>query len=282
MKHFFLFFLFSIVATSQVNFNKNALIGWCVVPDDSERRTPKERLEMLNEIGIKHYIYDWIPKSLSTFDQEIKLSKTSPVKIDGVWLYIDERFDKIGKLSENNLKAIQIVRNNDFRTTFWVGFHHNFYDNLTPAEQIKKGSQMIQFISKLIGSSNIALYGRGENDWFGEPQNQIEIIKRAKIKNLKIIYNFHHAHSHINRFKALLDSMMPYLECINLNGMDMEKSKFLTIGKGKYEAGLIKIIRESGYTGKIGILGHRSDRDVKDVLQENMQGLEKILAAQKQ
>jgi hypothetical protein len=278
MRLTFLFFLFSLVSMSQDNFKQSKLVAWCIVPYDSEHRTPVDRLKMLDEIGLKHYAYDWRHEHLETFDQEIKLVKKSAISLDAVWIWIDERNDKIGQLSADNLKLIQILKDNDFKTVFWIGFNENFFENLKHSERVKKGSEMIQYISEVIGTnSKIALYGHGENEWFGEPENEIEIIKESQLKEVKIVYSFHHAHLQINRFPSMLKTMLPYLEAINLNGLDMEKGKILTIGKGKYERELIKMIQTSGYKGKIGILGHDPDRDVKLVLQENLLGLQNIL-----
>ena len=275
MKYIIILFLFSIMTNAQNNFKQNNLVAWCIVPYDSEHRTPEDRLKMLNEIGFKHYGYDWRHEHLETFDQEIKLIKKSDISLDAVWMWIDGKKDKVGLLSEDNSKVIQILKDNDFKTVFWIGFNQNFFENLNHSNKVKKAAEMIQYISNNIGTSRIALYGHG--DWFGEPENQIEIIKESKVKGVKMVYSFHHAQYQINRFPSLLKTMLPYLETINLNGLDFEKGKIITIGKGKYESELIGMIQSSGYKGKIGIIGHITDRDVKLVLLENLAGLNTIL-----
>ncbi len=66
----------------------------------------------------------------------------------------------------------------------------------------------------------VALYNHGS--WFGEPENQIAIIERLKqdkITNVGIVYNLHHGHLHLAKFKELLKQMQPYLMALNLNGM---------------------------------------------------------------
>ena len=40
-------------------FYKDNLVAWCVVPFDSVRRTPEERVEMLKELGFRQFAYDW-------------------------------------------------------------------------------------------------------------------------------------------------------------------------------------------------------------------------------
>ena len=76
--------------------------------------------------------------------------------------------------------------------------------------------------------------------------------------------------------------MQPYLLCLNLNGMnDDAKPKILPLGQGPHDARLIRVIRDSGYKGPIGILDHRSDTDAKVALQQNLNGLKKLVAESK-
>ena len=76
--------------------------------------------------------------------------------------------------------------------------------------------------------------------------------------------------------------MQPYLLCLNLNGMnDGAKPKILPLGQGQHDKNLLRIIRRSGYEGPIGILDHRSDTDAKVALQQNLDGLKKLLSESK-
>ena len=121
----------------------------------------------------------------------------------------------------------------------------------------------------------IALYNHG--DWFGEPENEIEIIKESGQKNVGIVYSFHHGHHQINRFHSLFTAIKPYLVAVNLNGMDLKKGQILPLGEGKSEKEMIEIIKKSGYKGRIGIIGHTTDEDVALVLKRNMVGLNALV-----
>ncbi len=127
----------------------------------------------------------------------------------------------------------------------------------------------------------VALYNHGS--WFGEPENQIAIIERLKqdnITNVGIVYNLHHGHHQLPRFKELLKTMQPYLMALNLNGMvpdgDAKGQKILPLGTGSADKELLKIIRESGFTGPIGILNH-TDNDAEKRLLDNLDGLDWLL-----
>jgi hypothetical protein len=53
--------------------------------------------------------------------------------------------------------------------------------------------------------------------------------------------------------------------------------KIQTIGSGKRDAEILDWILESNYEGPIGILDHRNDMDAKESLQQNIEGLERLL-----
>ena len=79
-----------------------------------------------------------------------------------------------------------------------------------------------------------------------------------------------------------MDLMLPYLSTINLNGMNVDGPKILPLGQGERDLELLKIIAESGYRGKIGIIGHTEGEDIRHVLERNLAGLEKLRAELKE
>ena len=46
------------------------LVAWCIVPFDAKKRTPAERVAMLQKLGFKRYAYDWRAEHLPSFDEE--------------------------------------------------------------------------------------------------------------------------------------------------------------------------------------------------------------------
>lgn len=273
---FLLSLIFGMPSIAQDIVQKDNLLAWCIVPFDKMERNPQERIQMLQELEIKQYAYDWREKHIASFAQEIQLAKAASIGIEGVWLWIDDNTDSKDALSANNMRVIEIVKNSGLETDFWVGFQANFFEGLTHQERVRKGVSLISHLQSLTKGvdGNILLYNHG--DWFGEPENEVEIIESGGFEGVGLVYSFHHAHHQYNRFPSLLENIMPYLKVINLNGMDISKSQILSIGTGKYEKEMIDMIIGAGFEGRIGILGHREKEDVKLVLQENLDGLKKI------
>ena len=124
----------------------------------------------------------------------------------------------------------------------------------------------------------LALYNHG--GWFGEPENQVAIIESLKkqgVENVGMVYNLHHGHDQTGRLAETLKTAMPYLKAVNLNGMDPDPNpgarKILPLGQGSLDLALLKTIRDSGYKGPIGILGHTND-DAEERLRDNLDGLD--------
>lgn len=256
-------------------FSKDNLVAWCVVPFDSVKRTPEERAVMLDELGFKQFAYDWRAEHLASFPDEIKALKEHDIKLKSVWLWIDT--DSSQLFDATNEQLFDIIKQNNVKTEFWLGFSNKHFEGLSDEEKLDKAAASISYIqerAKELGCT-IALYNHG--DWFGEPINQIRIIEKIGAKDIGIVYNFHHAHLQVKEFPELLEKMLPYLKTINLNGMKIAGPKILPIGQGDEELGMLKTLKKSGYSGFIGILCHIETEDAKVVLKRNIMGLKELL-----
>lgn len=257
-------------------FAQENLVAWCIVPFDNQHRTPTQRIEMLQRLNFSQYAYDWRSQHLTTFAEEIKVAKEHKVHIAAVWLWIDKTSDSPGQLSKDNETLLGILKETGLKTQLWVGFNNNFFEYENDETKISKGVEMLKYLKERTKSvaSSIALYNHG--DWFGEPENQIKILKELNDPGFGLIYNFHHAHKQIDSFPTLLKKMSPWLWTVNLNGMKKDGSQILTIGEGDQEKDMLRLLKKSGFSGSIGILGHIETEDVEQVLKRNLDGLRKI------
>ena len=278
---FFVACLFSCGSEKKSNndslFNRENLVAWCVVPFDSAERTPEERAAMLHELGFTKFAYDWRLKHLPTFPDEVKALNQQGINLKSVWLWIDTDSGKI--FDDTNEQLLTMIRQNNVKTDFWLGFSNKHFEGLSDEEKLEKAISSISYIrnrAQDLGCT-ISLYNHG--DWFGEPINQVRIIEKMEAKDIGIVYNFHHAHTQVKEFPALLSKMLPYLNTVNLNGMKVEGPKIMTIGEGSEELGMLKTLKESGYGGALGIICHIETEDAKVVLERNLKGFKKLLEA---
>jgi quinoprotein glucose dehydrogenase len=76
--------------------------------------------------------------------------------------------------------------------------------------------------------------------------------------------------------------MKPWLLCLNLNGMDpagdQRGRKILPLAVGSEDSRLLRLVRESGYQGPVGILNHTGE-DAEARLLDNLDGLAAVVHA---
>ncbi len=257
-------------------FDAENVIAWCIVPFDAKERTPQQRIDMLKELGISRYAYDWREKHIPEMAEEFELAASNGIEVSAVWLWIDARNDTVGALSASNEKLFDAIRETGIQTDIWMSFNSNYFDSLTQAQALERGIEMVDFLSQKAEGlgCRLALYNHG--DWFGNPMNQVQIIQALPKRKLGIIYNFHHLHEDLGAYEQAVTDILPYLWTVNLNGMREEGPKILTIGEGDEERDMIKLLIDKGYEGPWGVLGHIETEDVRVVLERNLKGLRSL------
>ncbi len=246
---------------------RDNLVAWCIVPFDGKKRGPAARAAMCARLGFKRVAYDWRAEHVPTFEQEILEYKKQGIEYFAFWGVHDDAF--------------RLFEKYDLHPQIWTMIP-------APKEEVKGGRvraaatdllAIVQRAGKL--GCRVGLYNHG--GWGGEPKNMVAVCKYLREKHdashVGIVYNQHHAHAHVKRFAENVALMKPFLLCINLNGMardgDKQGQKILPLGEGELDVSLLRIIRDSGYVGPIGIIGHTQD-DVELRLQDNLDGLEWI------
>lgn len=259
------------------NFLRQNLVAWCIVPFDSEKRSPEERAQMLRDLGLKRCAYDWRDEHVPLFEREIKAYRAHGIELVAFW--------------KQHPAAFRLFEKHELQPQVWFTLPSPDVDG--QAAKIDAAvAQLTPLVERCAAlHCKLGLYNHG--GWGGEPENLVAVcqaLRAAGHDHVGIVYNLHHGHGHIDDFAEALQSMTPFLLCLNLNGMvDLreyadrpEKQRALKIqpiGRGQFEREMIQTVIASGYAGPIGVLGHVATRDVAQVLRENMEGLEYVLGA---
>lgn len=253
-------------------FASENLVAWCIVPFDAKHRGPEERAEMLNRLGISQLAYDWRAEHIPTFDAEVEAMKAHGIKITAWWFP--------AALDETARRILEVLDRHDVHAQLWTTMGDPAPQSADPAEKVKAAAAILRPIAEAAAKvhCSVALYNHG--GWFGEPENQVAIIKELSLPNVGIVYNLHHGHEHIDRFAEIFRVMQPHLMAVNLNGMvrdgDKTGKKILALGQGDQELAMMKVIRSSGWRGPIGIIDHRPETDSEETLRENLEGLKRL------
>ena len=254
-------------------FARENLVAWCIVPFDAKKRGPEERAAMMARLGFKHFAYDYRAEHIPTFDAEVAALKKHGIALDAWWFPTS--------LNDEAKLILSVLERHQVKAQLWVtGGGGPTKDAAEQRQRVEAEANRIRPIADAAAKigCTVGLYNHG--GWFGEPENQLAIIEQLKLPNVGIVYNQHHGHDHVDRFPALLAKMRKNLLCLNLNGMtkDGERrgQKILQLGQGELDLGLLKTIRDSGYRGPIGIIGHTQD-DAEARLHDNLDGLDWLL-----
>ena len=256
-------------------FAKQNLVAWCIVPYDNRERTPGERAAMLKELGITQLAYDWRDKHLPTFAEEIQTLKETGIKLKAVWFWINGGDGQT--LDEANNFILRTLKENNVRTELWLSFNDKFFSGLSDNDKFKKAVGAIKEINHKAHDMGCTVHLYNHGNWFGEPVNQVKIIEQLGARDIGIVYNFHHARHQVDSFPELLKIMLPYLSTVNINGMKEGGPMILPVGEGDRELQMLQQLKNSGFAGTIGILGHVEDQDARQVLQKNIEGLKALL-----
>jgi quinoprotein glucose dehydrogenase len=252
-------------------YDRSNLVAWCIVPFDSRKRGPEARAEMLARLGLFSFAYDWRAEHIPTFDEELETLDRWGIDLKAFWFP--------SALNAEATAILEALERHNLRTELWVSLGGGDIAT-TPEERQRRIEEHADLLLPIVEAAGkigckVGLYNHGS--WFGEPENQIAILRHLGRDNVGLVYNLHHGHDHVARFPQLLEEMIPHLLCLNLNGMapegDKIGKKILPIGQGEDDLDLLKTIAESDYRGPIGILGHTMD-DAEETLKDNLAGLE--------
>ena len=256
-------------------FARENLVAWCIVPFDTKKRGPEERAEMLERLGIKRLAYDYRAEHIPTFDAELDALKKHGIELTAWW------FPTV--LNDEAKNILAVIARHGAHPQLWVMGGGGPVKS--PEEQAQRVAQEAARIRPIAEAAaqlgcKVGLYNHG--GWFGEPENQLAILAELGLPNVGLVYNFHHGHGEIDRFRELWPKMQPHLLALNVNGMVRDGDKIgrgtITIGTGTEEAWMLRVVRDSGWRGPVGIVGDRPQLDAEVAMRDNLAGLEKLRA----
>ena len=274
------FLLFHTVVYAQKNtsypFRMENLVAWSIAAFDGAERSPSERITMIYNLGFRQYAYGGNHQQMQHMLDEWQIAKEKGIEIKAVWLFLHPAKDKPGKLKPISELLFENLKRAGLHTEIWVGFHKDYFKDKSQDEALAISVAMIAFLAEKARDlgCKIALYNHG--GWYGNPRNQLAVIKRLPEYEIGVVYNFHHAHGHLNSYQEDISKLLPYLWCVNLNGMKANGPKIIPIGKGILEKEMISYLISLGYGGPFGILSHVKGADAKLVLQQNINGLHSL------
>jgi len=234
---------------------------------------------MLQRLGLKALAYDWRDEHLGTFDEELYELQQRGIRMTAFWWRGGwPESAEAADASPVMRASLDFFERNHLQIEVWCSCKGDDLADLADEEaKYAAAARRVDALASVVNGRGcrLGLYNHG--GWGGMPRNMIEIVKRLSSRDAGIVYNFHHGHEHLEDMPEAFQAMLPYLTCVNLNGMTADGPKILPLGQGEEDLKLLKMIRDSGYEGTIGILDHRMELDAEQSLRENLEGLQNLL-----
>jgi len=257
------------------NLSRSNLVAWCIVPFDSQKRSPVQRAEMLQRLGIQRLAYDWRAEHIPSFDAEVDAMAARGIEMTAWW------FPAV--LNSEAKAILATIERKRIHPQLWITMGTEPEPN--PERLEAKLADAVNTLAPICRESarlgcTVALYNH--LGWFGEPTNAVRVVQRLQAaghRNVGIVYNLHHAHDHIDDFADALRVLKPHLLALNLNGMvrggDKAGRKIIPLGTGDQELEMLRVLHASGWSGPVGIIGH-TDEDAEAKLRKELAGLERL------
>ena len=249
-------------------FGKPNLVAWCIVPFDSEKRSPEARAAMVARMGLTKIAYDWREEHVGEFEREILAYQKNGIELFAFWSTHDAAFD--------------LFRKYGLHPQIWIIPPQG--EGATAEAQVRDAAAKLLPVVERTRAAGcpLGLYNHG--GWSGEPENMTALCLYLRnhhaANHVGLVYNFHHGHAHLHRLPQALAAMKPYLLCVNLNGMDPDGEakgrKILPLGTGAADVTVLRTLRASGYGGPVGLLNHTKE-DAEGRLLDNWDGLNWLL-----
>ncbi len=256
-------------------FARDNLLAWCIVPYDAEKRGPEERAQMLRDLGITMLAYDWRERHMPTFDAEWEALNKHGIKLQAFWMVTG--LEPAGDPTVE--RVFDFVERNNVQTQLWTYIvETEEFRNMEPEQKEDKVVEILEYLADRAERAQCQIGLYNHRGWLGEPENQVKIIDRLDRENVGLVYNFHHAVGHHERFEEFFPTLVPHLMALNLAGIKSSDSlDFYGIGEGDAEYDMIQEVLNSSYQGPIGIINHDEQRDARVGLMQEMEGLESVL-----
>ena len=266
------------------NLDAENLAAWCIVPYDTEKRTPTERAELLTTLGLAGLVWDWREEHVAEFPAQVAALVDHRLDLFGMWapaLIGSEH----GSIDPAVRTFVAESKNAGFAPDLWACLDFGEpgpVETLDSADATTRANEAAEHLLPLVdlageNDMRIALYNH--LGWYGEPENNVRIIERLSKQgrdNVGIVYQQHHGHHHLDRWEQMLSTAAPHLFAIGLNGMvpgaHWGGRKIHPYGHGQDDQRLLEALLAADCDPLVTILCHTMD-DAELRLRDELDGL---------
>lgn len=259
------------LAAAQAEGEPPPLFALCHDTHDANKRTQPQQAEMLADLGFNgagHLWFDGVEERLKTLDAHgLKLFQIyEQVHLTETPAYDRQRFEELLPLLKG--RDIQIA------LLFSGG---SASDSSLDGRAVELLRDMADKAAPY-GVSLVIYPHRG--NWAETVDDGVRVAKKVDRKNVGTMFNLCHwaMVDDEENLKPLLERAMPYLFCVTINGGDSpaavktpEGKWIAALDEGDYDvASLVRLLRDMGYRGSIGLQCYGIPGDARAHLERSM------------
>ena len=246
---------------------------------DRKNLTAAQQAEMLKDLG-----YDGIGYTgIEGIDEMIEEFEKRDLKMFNTYLRV--RIDPDAEHYDTGLpETIRRLKGKD--VLLWLTVSSKKFKPSDPAGD-PYAVEILRKIADMAEESGlrIALYPH-ITSWVERVDDGVRVAKKVNRKNVGATFNLCHwlKVEGADNMKPLMESVMPYLFVVSINGADAGETKnmgwdrlILTLDRGSFDTyDFLKTLKQLGYTGPIGLQGYGIKGDARDNLTRSMNAWRKL------
>ena len=243
---------------------------------DVKHKTAKQQVEMVKELG-----YDGIGCTAGKGVAEMleELDKNG-LRLFAVYLGANIDADQ-PKYGPELKEAIEVLKGRN--AVLWLFVLSKKHKPSSP-EGDARAVEVIREIADMAAEAGlrVSLYPH-QGFWVERVEDGVRVAKKVDRKNVGVTFNLCHwlMVDDEKNMKSLLNSAMPYLSVVSINGADSGgkdwKQLIQTLDRGSFDMyGFLKTLDDAGYTGPIGLQGYGIGGDAYDNLKRSIGAWRKL------
>jgi len=251
----------------------------CMDTHDARKRAPSEQAQMLRELGFDGVGHLW----LDGIDERLRTADGAGLKVYQVYLNV-----LLGSAQpyDTHLKdVVPLLQGRHVQLAVLIKGAKPSDETLDPA-----AIRILREIASLTEMTDIriVLYPH-KGFWLERVEDAIRLARQMQPADVGVMFNLCHwlAVDDEKNLRPLLRQAKPYLAAITINGADTAAEIHAGTGKwiqpldsGSFDIyGFLKIVKESGYNGPIGLQCYGIPGDAREHLVRSMAAWRKLSPA---
>jgi len=256
------------------------LFAFCMDTHDARKRTLPEQAEMLKELGYAGAGHLWLDR----VEERLKTLDAAGLRLFQIYI----RVDVSGRAKQGydpRLKdVLPLLKGRGVQLALLL-------QGRKPADPQgeERALELVCEIADLAREpgATVALYPHA-GDWMERVQDALRVAEKADRPNVGVMFNLCHwmKTGEEQELKPLLEKALPRLVAVSLSGSDAVaevksgKGKWIQpLDSGTYDlAGFLKMLKDLGYRGPVGLQCYGIGGDARDHLARSMAAWRKLAA----